>query len=60
MKFLVKGNPYFQQVLIYNVGGSGDIMSMSVKGGRTDWLPTKRNWGDNWQFGGIFLGRPFL
>ncbi|KAF7135274.1 hypothetical protein RHSIM_Rhsim08G0147500 [Rhododendron simsii] len=42
------GNPNFILVLIYNVGGVGDVVTVRVKGSRTGWIPMQRNWGQNW------------
>lgn len=53
----MKGNPYLQQIVVYNVAGAGDIKSVAVKGEKSWWLPTKRSWGENWQFGGHLLGQ---
>ncbi|KNA17003.1 hypothetical protein SOVF_084010 [Spinacia oleracea] len=52
VKFLVNGNPNFLLVLIFNVGGSGDITDMKIKGSTNNWVPMLRNWGMNWQVGG--------
>ncbi|KAJ8431746.1 hypothetical protein Cgig2_028963 [Carnegiea gigantea] len=50
MKFLLQGNPYWLLVLVYNVGGAGDVANVKIKGSRTGkWLQMVHNWGQNWQ-----------
>uniref|UniRef100_A0A803M0V4 Expansin n=2 Tax=Chenopodium quinoa TaxID=63459 RepID=A0A803M0V4_CHEQI len=51
VKFLINGNPNFILVLIFNVGGVGDVKEMKIKGSG-DWAQMSRNWGMNWQIGG--------
>ncbi|KAL0442134.1 UNVERIFIED_CONTAM: Expansin-A22 [Sesamum radiatum] len=49
IKFEIKGNPYWMLVLVYNVGGVGDIVSVRIKGSSSNWIQMARNWGQNWQ-----------
>ena len=50
MKFLLQGNPYWLLVLVYNVGGAGDVANVKIKGSTTGkWLQMAHNWGQNWQ-----------
>lgn len=49
IKFWIQGHTYFFLTLVYNVGGSGDIISVSVKGSRSgNWITMKMNWGVNY------------
>ncbi|KAF8389727.1 hypothetical protein HHK36_024246 [Tetracentron sinense] len=57
IKFEIKGNPYWILVLLYNVGGVGDIVNVKVKGLNTDWIQMSRNWGQNWQTGTQLQGQ---
>ncbi|KAF9624144.1 hypothetical protein IFM89_008082 [Coptis chinensis] len=58
MQFEIKGNPYWILVLVYNVGGVGDISSVKIKGTETDWIQMSHNWGANWQTSAQLLGQP--
>ncbi|KAJ7568515.1 hypothetical protein O6H91_01G035900 [Diphasiastrum complanatum] len=57
MRFTINGNPWFNLVLISNVGGVGDISAVSVKGSETGWIPMKRNWGQNWECDTVLVGQ---
>lgn len=45
----MKGNNWWLLVLVYNVGGDGQVVDVKVKGTRTGWVGMTRNWGQNWQ-----------
>ncbi|KAG6541352.1 hypothetical protein Mapa_017295 [Marchantia paleacea] len=49
IRFSMVGNPFWNLVLVYNVGGWGNVHSLYVRGSRTDWYYMNRNWGQNWQ-----------
>ncbi|KAH0687210.1 hypothetical protein KY284_017763 [Solanum tuberosum] len=49
LKFEIAGNPNWILVLVFNVGGVGDVVNVKIKGSKTEWLPMSRNWGQNWQ-----------
>lgn len=37
-RFTINGNPYWILVLVYNVGGAGDVNAMQVKGSSRGWI----------------------
>jgi len=46
----MKGRDYFEQVLISNVGGAGEISLVWIKGSKmSNWESMSRNSGANWQ-----------
>ncbi|KAJ6734814.1 EXPANSIN [Salix purpurea] len=57
VRFDIHGNPYWMLVLVRNVGGSGEVTHVSIKGSRTGWIQMTRNWGQNWQTGAHLVGQ---
>lgn len=57
IRFEMKGNPYWILVLVYNVGGVGDVTNVKVKGSNTNWVQMTRSWGQNWVTGAPIVGQ---
>jgi len=58
MRFEITGNPNWILVLVYNVGGSGQVTSVLVKGSNSAvWAQMQRNWGQKWQTDQKLLGQ---
>ncbi|KAL3532001.1 hypothetical protein ACH5RR_005522 [Cinchona calisaya] len=57
IRFTITGNPYFTQVLVWNVGGAGDVTTVQVKGdNNVKWTQMQRNWGQKWQTNTMLTG----
>lgn len=49
VRFLLQGNGYWLLVYVMNMGGSGDVASLEVKGDKTGWIAMSHNWGASYQ-----------
>lgn len=58
IRFTITGNPYFNLVSVWNVGGAGDVTEVQVKGDKKirNWTKLKRNWGQKWETDVMLLG----
>ncbi|ESW34792.1 hypothetical protein PHAVU_001G181600 [Phaseolus vulgaris] len=58
IRFTITGNPYFNLVSVWNVGGSGEITEVLVKGEEKvkNWTNLKRNWGQKWESDEMLVG----
>ncbi|XP_047095925.1 expansin-A8-like [Lolium rigidum] len=57
MRFTINGHNYFELVIVDNVGGSGVVAQIWIKGSNTDWIVMSRNWGALWQTGAYLNGQ---
>ena len=57
VRFEITGNPNWLLVLLYNVGGAGDVSNVKIKGSNTDWIQMTRNWGQKWNTGTVLGGQ---
>jgi hypothetical protein len=57
MRFTINGHNYFELVIVDNVGGSGVVAQIWIKGSNTDWMVMSRNWGALWQTGAYLNGQ---
>ncbi|XAR49988.1 hypothetical protein NMG60_11004184 [Bertholletia excelsa] len=57
IKFEINGNPNWIVVLVYNVGGVGDVVDVKVKGSSTGWIRMSRNWGQKWVTNSQLVGQ---
>ncbi|KAK7337132.1 hypothetical protein VNO77_17692 [Canavalia gladiata] len=58
IRFTIFGNPYFNLVKVWNVGGAGDVVGVQVKGNNKlkNWTELKRNWGQRWETNAMLVG----
>ncbi|KAL9374194.1 hypothetical protein Peur_033814 [Populus x canadensis] len=57
IRFTILGNPWFYQVIVWNVGGAGDVVGVQVKGDdKLKWTQMERDWGTTWKTSAILLG----
>ncbi|KAL3688450.1 hypothetical protein R1sor_014759 [Riccia sorocarpa] len=57
IKFELMGHTNFLQVLVHNVGGSGDVSAVQVKGDGGEWIHMSRSWGQLWSTGSVLDGQ---
>lgn len=52
------GNPWFNQVIVWNVGGAGDVICLEVKGKDkgNKWIKFERDWGSTWKCSAHLVG----
>ncbi|CAM6127995.1 unnamed protein product [Calypogeia fissa] len=56
--FTMNGNPYFNLILISNVGGAGNVVSAQIKGSKqSSWQRMTHNWGENWELREVVQGQ---
>ena len=57
IRFTISGNPYYNKVLVWNVGGAGDVKMLKVKGSKKlKWTTMRRDWGQNWVTDAMLVG----
>lgn len=57
IRYTISGNPYYNEVLVWNVGGAGDVTSVQVKGDdKLKWTALKRIWGQKWVTDAMMVG----
>ncbi|CAF2101248.1 hypothetical protein BRARA_E02601 [Brassica rapa] len=58
VRFTMRGQGNFNMVILSNVGGSGAVKAVAVRGSRgKTWRQMTRNWGANWQSSGDLRGQ---
>ncbi|KAJ4826314.1 Expansin-A25 [Turnera subulata] len=56
VKFEITGNPNWINVLVFNVGGVGDVTDVKIKGSG-NWIQMVRDWGQKWKTGSNLTGQ---
>ncbi|XP_021845812.2 expansin-A9-like isoform X1 [Spinacia oleracea] len=58
LKFLLQGTQGWYLVLVFNVGGVGNVADVKIKPSNSqNWMQMTRNWGQNWQFTKNLIGQ---
>ncbi|CAM6122647.1 unnamed protein product [Calypogeia fissa] len=57
IRFTITGNPFFVMVLVQNVGGLGDVASVSMEGSGMSPVALAHNWGQIWSSGANVVGK---
>lgn len=57
VRFTLNGNPYFDNVLVTNMAGDGNLQSLAIQGGSSGWNAMTQNWGAYWQSGANLQGQ---
>ena len=57
LRFMLTGNPYYLQTLVFNVGGAGDIRGVEVSANGGPWMQMTKNWGAQYSMKEGFLGK---
>ncbi|KAI4300357.1 hypothetical protein L6164_033745 [Bauhinia variegata] len=58
IRFTITGNPYYNLVKVWNVGGAGDVVRVQVKGDdKLKWTDLKRHWGQKWETDATLVGQ---
>ncbi|CAN1275950.1 EXPA9 [Linum perenne] len=58
IRYTMMGNQWFYEVIVSNVGGSGDIVAVHVKvDQKPRWIPLDHDWGATWKTGFPLQGK---
>ena len=57
IRFTMNGHRYYVQVMVWNVGGAGDVQRVEVRGSKQVWVSLRRDWGQRWVTGEDLTGQ---
>ena len=57
LRFMLSGNPFYLQTLVFNVGGAGDIRGVEVSADGGPWMQMEHNWGAQYSIKQGLLGK---